>query len=455
MLSLNRFSVKRSAAFGAGRAGSASRVELVDHSARAADGSSTASARLFGTGATVAACVAFVLLGAVNAFFGPSIPALRDRFGLAPAGAGTALSMFFAGAVAGVLIAGVAHARTRNDRLLIAALSVMAAGALGFALAADWPLALAASLLCGLGAGGMDYALNTLFSVGFGERSPAMLGILNAHFGLGAVAGPLLISLVGVADYPVAFGIAAALLAVAAFFLRTVRTVHTVRTAETTDANGDHDASPHPGERPARSLRGTTVLTLVVAFLALYALQVTVETGVGAWEPTFLQAELGHTAGAAATITSGFWLMLTVGRLLIGPMTDRWSAASIVTVSCIGTTVCLALAAVHPLAPWAFAGAGLFNAPVFPVALPWLNQSAPQVRWAATGAILTANIGGVAAGPATGLGIEWFGTGCVPWLLAAVSALCVLLALKLARATRGSTPSMTELSREACPAAGA
>ena len=433
----------------------------MDHTAQAADGSAHASERLFGTGATVAACAAFVLLGSVNAFFGPSIPALRSRFGLEPAGAGAALSMFFTGAVAGVLIAGMAHARTRNNRLLMAALSVMAVGSAGFALAANWPLALAASLLCGLGAGGMDYALNALFSVGFGERSTAMLGILNAGFGLGAVAGPLLISLVGVDRYPEAFGIASALLVVAAVFLRTVRTdpaahandpAHAIDPARAIDPAHD-EVSDLDG--PVRRRAGRPVLALVVAFLALYALQVTVETGVGAWEPTFLQAELGHTAATASTITSGFWLMLTVGRLLIGPMTDRWSAASIVTVSCIGTTACLALATVHPLAPWAFAGAGLFNAPVFPVALPWLNRSAPRVRWAATGAILTANIGGAAAGPATGLGIERFGTGCVPWLLAIVSALCVPLALTLARTTRGSSQPTAARSPEVCPAAGA
>ncbi|WP_051451867.1 MFS transporter [Actinospica robiniae] len=424
----------------------------MDHSAQAADGSSPASERLFGTGATVAACVAFVLLGSVNAFFGPAIPALRSRFGLEPAGAGAALSMFFAGAVAGVLIAGVAHARIRNDQLLTAALSVMAVGAAGFALAPNWPLALAAGLLCGLGAGGMDYGLNALFSVGFGVRSAAMLGILNACFGLGAVAGPLLISLVGVTRYPVAFGIAAALLVVAAFFLRAVRTVRADPAAHPKDP-GEHEAAELDG--PVRRRVGGPVLALVAAFLALYALQVTVETGAGAWEPTFLQDELGHTAAAASTITSGFWLMLTVGRLLIGPMTDRWSAASIVTVSCIGTTACLALATVHPLAPWAFAGAGLFNAPVFPVALPWLSRSAPRVRWAATGAILTANIGGAAAGPATGLGIERFGTGCVPWLLAIVSALCVPLALGLARATRGSAQPAAAMSPEPCPAVGA
>lgn len=393
----------------------------MDHGAPVGEEAGDGPGRLFGTAATVAACVGFVLLGALNAFFGPSIPALRSRFGLAPAEASLALGVFFMGAVTGVLIAGALHPRTRSNHLLITAFLVMAAGALGFALAVNWPCALAASLLCGLGAGGVDYGLNYLFAIGFGVRGPAMLGILNANFGLGAVAGPLAISFVGARRYPLAFGASAVLLVVVAFFLRSVRTAPRVRT---------------PSAAGGSSGRGRTLLMLVVPFLALYALQVCVETGVGAWEPTYLQSQSGHSAVYAANATSGFWLMLTLGRLLVAPMISRWSAPAIVTVCCIGTTVCPAFAPIQAVAPFAFAATGLFNAPVFPVALPWLDRAAPDVRWAGTGAILAANLGGMAAGPVSGLGIEWFGYVSVPWLLAGVSAVCVLLSWQLAGSTR-------------------
>ena len=379
--------------------------------------------RLFGPAATVAACAGFVLLGALQAYYGPAIPALRTRFGLAPSGAGLALSMYFGGAVAGVLAGGTLHRRTRNSRLLITSFLVMAAGALGFALSANWLLALAASLLSGFGAGGMDYGLNQLFSIGFGRRSPAMLGILNAHYGVGAIAGPLIISWIGARDYPYAFAGTAVLLVIACSFLRTVR---------------DADEPEHEDARAAgrRSVsRSRIVIPIVIAFLALYALQVAIETGVGAWEPTYLQL-LGHGAQYAANATSGFWLMLTLGRFLLAPLTLRWSEPTIVCVSCLGTTVCLAFAALPGLAPYALAGAGLFNAPVFPAALPWLNRAAPDVRWAGTGAILTANLGGVAAGPLLGLAIEVFGSGSVPWTLTIVSSLCLALALRLRRTAR-------------------
>jgi fucose permease len=379
-----------------------------------------ATPRVFSTTATVAACAGFVLLGALQAYFGPSIPALRTRFGLAPSGAGLALSMFFGGAVAGVLIGGTLHRRLRNGRLLLISFLLMAVGSLGFALAPDWTLALAASLVLGFGAGGIDYGLNQMFSTGFGRRSPAMLSILNAHYGVGAIAGPLLISLLGGHNYPYAFAGTAALLVVVGFVLRGV---------------GDGESAHDVAEQSAAVGRARILLPIIVAFLALYALQVAVETGVGAWEPTYLQL-FGRGAQYAANATSAYWLMLTVGRFLVAPLTLRWSEPTIVCVSCLGTTACLALAAVPSLAPYALAGVGLFNAPVFPAGLPWLNRAASGVRWAATAAILAANLGGMAAGPLLGLAIEVFGGGSVPWTLTVTSAACVVLAVWLRRATR-------------------
>jgi MFS transporter, FHS family, glucose/mannose:H+ symporter len=376
--------------------------------------------RLFTTTATVAACIGFVLLGALQAYYGPAIPALRTRFGLAPSGAGLALSMFYGGAVAGVLVGGILHRHTRNSRLLITSFLVMSVGALGFALSANWLCALAASLLSGFGAGGMDYGLNQLFSIGFGRRSPAMLGILNAHYGVGAIAGPLVIGMIGAHNYPYAFAATAALLVITCWFFRSVRDAVPQRKTAT--------------EHATRARLVTPVLWILVAFLALYALQVAIETGIGAWEPTYLQL-LGHDERFAANATSGFWLMLTLGRFLLAPLTLRWSEPTIVCVSCLGTTICLAFAVIPGLAPYALAGAGLFNAPVFPAALPWLNRVTPDVSWAGTGAVLTANLGGMAAGPLLGLAIEDFGSGSVPWALTIVSAVCLALAVKLRMTT--------------------
>ncbi|MEU2283492.1 MFS transporter [Streptomyces sp. NPDC013178] len=368
-----------------------------------------------------ASCVGFVLIGALQALYGPAIPALRKEFDLSPSAAGLALSAHFIGGVAGVLLFDRRYGRTGNRRILGASYLLMALGAAGFAIAPTWPTALAAALLAGLGFGGIDYGLNQLFAVGFGHRSAALLNILNAHFGIGAILGPALIGAVGAAHYPALF---------LAFALANLPLLLCLK--------GVRDRTPHPndpettaGQTPlARSL--TSVLTV---FVTLYVLHVGIEAGVGGWEPTHLET-VGYGAATAATATSVYWLMMTVGRFLVAPLALRFSAPAIITVSCTGMTTCLLLAAVPGLAPYAYAGVGLFIAPIFPTGLPWLHRAAPHARRAGAVVIAASMVGGVAAGPALGKVIEWSGIRAVPLLLATTSAACLAATLWLIRTTR-------------------
>jgi len=375
---------------------------------------------VFSPAAVVASCVGFVLIGALQALYGPAIPAFREEFGLSPSGAGLGLSAHFVGGVAGVLLFDRLYGRIGNRRILGASYLLMAVGAAGFALAPNWPAGLAAALLAGLGFGGIDYGLNQLFAVGFGHRSTAMLNILNAHFGVGAILGPALIGAVGSEHYPAVF------LGFALVNLPLLLCLKGVRDR----APQPSDAAPDPRGALSRSL--TSVLTM---FVVLYVLHVGIEAGVGGWEPTHLET-VGYGAGVAATATSVYWLMMTVGRFLVAPIALRFSAQTIITVSCAGMTVCLLLASVRELAPYAYAGAGLFIAPIFPTGLPWLHRAAPGARRAGALVIAASMIGGVVAGPALGKAIEWSGIRAVPLLLGGVSALCLVATLWLVRSTR-------------------
>ncbi|MGW2616933.1 MFS transporter [Streptomyces sp. NPDC001500] len=418
---------------------------------------------MFTAAATVASCAGFVLIGALQALYGPSIPSLREEFGLSPSAAGLGLSAHFVGGVAGVLLFDRRYGRTSNRRILGASYLLMAAGAAGFALAPQWPVALVAAFVAGLGFGGIDYGLNQLFSIGFGHRSTAMLNILNAHFGIGAILGPALVGVVGSEHYPALF------LAFALANLPLLLCLRGVRdhAPHPTDVPGTHghadisvvpvpvpDSDPVPVPLP-RSDAGATnadadavrrapanaaLRSVLAVFVALYVLHVGIEAGVGGWEPTHLET-VGYGAGAAATATSVYWLMMTVGRFLVAPVALRFSSQAIITVSCTGMTACLLLARVPDLAPYAYAGVGLFIAPIFPTGLPWLNRAAPRARRAGAVVIAASMLGGVAAGPALGRAIEWSGVRAVPLILAAVSAVCLAATLWLTRATRTHRPS--------------
>ncbi|MEV5170092.1 MFS transporter [Streptomyces flaveolus] len=382
----------------------------------------TAAGRLFSRPAAVASCVGFVLIGMLQALYGPSVPGLRAEFGLSPSGAGLGLSLHFTGGVAGVLAFNAVHARISNRTLVTASYALMAAGAAGFALASGWPLALVAAFLCGLGFGGIDYGLNQLFAVGFGDRSTALLNVLNAHFGIGAVLGPAVVAWAGPEHYAWAFAGCAGLAALLAVCgTRGVRT---------------RASAPTPAGAPPAALGVPRVL---LGFLALYILNVAVEAGVGGWEPTHLET-VGYSAAVAASATSVYWLMMTAGRFLVVPLTLRHSPERILTVCAAGMTGCLLLSLAEPVAPVAYAGVGLFIAPVFPTGLPWLNRALPAARRAGAWVIAASMAGGVAAPPLLGVGIEASGIHAVPWLLTVLSAASLLATVALIRVTGRDVP---------------
>lgn len=422
-----------------------------------------APGRLFTRPATAASCAGFVLIGMLQALYGPAVPGLRAEFGLSPAGAGLGLSLHFTGGVAGVLAFNAIHSRISNRALLAASYGLMALGAAGFALSPGWPPALAAAFLAGLGFGGIDYGLNQLFAVGFGDRSTAMLNVLNAHFGIGAVLGPVVVAWLGRDAYPYAFGacaVLAALLVVAGSSgVRTpvtgtepvTRTRATVAEAVTRTRATAAESSPRIPVTDTEPVHGTPetyaepvpakgrlgLPRILLGFLALYVLNVAVEAGVGGWEPTHLET-VGYGATVAASATSVYWLMMTAGRFLVVPVALRHSPERILTVCAAGMTVCLLLAPAKGLAPVAYAGVGLFIAPVFPTGLPWLNRALPQARRAGAWVIAASMAGGVAAPPLLGVGIETWGIHAVPWLLTALSAASLAATVRLIQLTRRS-----------------
>jgi FHS family glucose/mannose:H+ symporter-like MFS transporter len=372
---------------------------------------------LFSTVAIVASCVGFVAIGAFQALYGPAIPTFLKKFDISTSGAGFALSAHFAGALAGVLVFHRLHGHIGNRSLLRGSYGLMAAGSLLFAITSNWTLALVGAFVVGLGFGGIDYGLNQLFSVGFGRRSAAMLNLLNAYFGVGAIVGPALIGWLGPRNYPWIFG-GLGLISVLLML----------------SLGGVRQEKPERSTQEHATAGGRRALVLVASFVAIYVFHVAIETGVGGWEPTHLET-IGYSVTAAATATSVYWLSLTVGRFLVIPLSLRFSAQSIVIVSCVGMAVCLVLATIPVLALYAYVGVGLFIAPIFPTALPWLNRAVPTIGSASAYVIAASMIGGVAFPPLLGRAIELSGVRTVPLLLFGLAVICVLISVWLARAT--------------------
>jgi FHS family glucose/mannose:H+ symporter-like MFS transporter len=370
---------------------------------------------------TAAGLIAFVLLGMLQAVFGPAIPALQERFGLAAATAGLALSAQFVGAVSGIFASGaVERAGLRLRGRITLSTALLALGAATLAVAPTWWLVVVGAVMAGLGFGGLSINFNVLFATGFGSRGAGMLNLLNACYGVGAIVGPLVVGLTPGADYRIAFGLLAVL---AVGLLPLVRR-----------------AGPGGATATAATRGGSGAL--LVAFVFFYFIYVGVEAGIGGWQTKHLLS-LGVAAGTAAGLPSLYWAAITAGRFLAVAVSRYVSPGALVTGALVGGCAMVALAHLPGLAPFAYAGAGLFLAPIYPTGLAWLGRLMPVTGATGVAVIAAANAGGVVLLPLIGLANDQAGPAAIPSTILAFGVLALLIALAVPLLARGAETRTT------------
>ncbi len=384
------------------------------------------SARIVPASAAVIGALAFVLMGGVQALYGPSLPGLSRQFDLPVSTAGLVISAHGLGALAGVLstvpLSGHHLARYRTG----AAITLLAVGALLLGLTSVWPIALFGALIVGMGYGVLTVGLNSLFAVGFGQRSAAMVNLLNAVFGIGAILGPLLVGREGGnVGWPfIVIAVGAGLLAPLAFSLDDRLPVPTAT------QTGSDDQS--------KGLLG--------GFLVLLALVVGLEASSSGWNATYLVA-LGHTPASAAGFASLFYLVFTASRLIAVPLSLRLSAFTLVAASLALGAALLLLAQVPALAPYVLASLGGAVALLFPNTFTWLSRTLPGARAGTALVIAGALLGGALFPALIGQAVAAFGERALPPAMLQLAVLALILAVWLRGKSSGLKMRLQERAK--------
>ena len=344
-----------------------------------------------------AIAVAFVMMGMIVGGFGPLFEHLTRRFGVSLPVAGATISVYFAGSLPGVFIAMRAVERVPARIVVAAAMAVASLGLVAVAVAFVWLLFLAAVGVVGLGFGVLVLGLNQLVAYSAGRRRVALLNALNGCYSAGAVAGPVLVAAFAETRFSALYLLAAAV------WLALIPGTLGI-------------AGRLPVATGSRARSGALVGVFMMAFL----LYVGLENGTGGWMPSHLEST-GLSSGAAATVTSGFWLALVTGRVLMTLVPAGVPEAAIVITGSALATVALLAATVGPLAPWAYVACGLCLAPVFPTGILWLAKLRPDDSRATSWLYPAASIGGITGPGAIGLVIAGAGVSWAPAVLAAVA----------------------------------
>jgi MFS transporter, FHS family, glucose/mannose:H+ symporter len=353
---------------------------------------------------------AFVLIGAIDAVYGPLLHPISQRFAMSLASAGTVISVNFAGALIGVLGALAAFRRVPTRPIAAFAQAAVAAGCLTIALSRNWPVLAVGVFMAGIGFGATDFSLNQLMARTRARGRAARLTILNAAFGAGAVLGPVCANVLGGRVLVLGFAVASVFACAMAASL--------IGISVTAPA-----ADPRP-RRPDRADRGLARARghpgVVVAALG-YLFYVGCEAGTAGWIPAHLEA-FHYSPRFATGVTSGFWGAMAAGRILAVPANRTVAAHRMVLAACPLLAITLALTAVPAIAPFCYVAAGLAAAPIFPIGLDWLAAAFPRDGPATSWALVGSFVGGIVGPAAVAAAVSAAGLHAVPAVLSSLAA---------------------------------
>ncbi len=285
--------------------------------------SSTLRSGLFWSGS-----LTFVLIGAAAAIYGPALPAFARLLDVSEAQAGLLVSAHNAGGLIG-LLAGAAFGGLSARQ----SLGLLALGAGLIAAGAGWAVTFLGALVMGAGYGLVSAVFNRRFLTENGTYGPAMVGFLNAVFGIGAIGGPLmLVALSG--DPRLAYGVVAAVAVALIPFAR-------------------------GGGLPPAAPGGFRLLLSRPGILALGAAAVGFEVSLIGLGPTALVGG-GITESRAAELASLFFAFFLLGRLSLVWAARRFAPLTLLAFGFASGGVLVALASVlPPSAFFALAGASV------------------------------------------------------------------------------------------------
>jgi len=304
----------------------------------------------------------YISCGIIAMLPGPALPVLATHTGVSLDIAGWIFTANALGFALGVMISGVLSTRMNSKYLLMIGLCVIGIAALIIPWTHIFALLLAAQFIAGIGFGAIDVSINVIATLTFHDVLGEILNVLHSAFGLGALIGPLLLSLaLKFVNESIWAFVAGTVIALIAFVLLVLQHIPAIV------------RQTPPSEQLPIPARSRIFIHAALWFMALQMfLYVAAETGFSGWIATATGQSANVSLVIAAPTAAMFWLGLTSGRLL-GAQLLKYSLLNenrLLYLSFIGGGLSGLLVAIFTGQLWLdFAASllmGLFLGPIFP-----------------------------------------------------------------------------------------
>nr|WP_280924689.1 MFS transporter [Bifidobacterium sp. ESL0745] len=313
--------------------------------------------------------LAFISLGLPDSLLGAAWPSMRPQMGVPLSWVGGISMIISAGTIVSSLLSDRMTLRFGTGKLTAASVGLTAVALFGFSVAPNyWVLALIA-IPYGLGAGGVDAALNNYVAIHYASRH---MSWLHCMWGIGASVGPYIMgfALSNGQGWPWGYRyisiiqVVLTVVIVLSLPLWKERKLTGAGAAKTDDdtvvANvaGSSDATkggaaataegqdsgiadaqvstgksePTPAKPKPLGLRGVLAIHGAKEILLMFFCYSAIETTSGLWASSYMVDHNGLSKVVAASLASLFYLGITIGRGLSGFLTIRFDDPTMIRI---------------------------------------------------------------------------------------------------------------------------
>ncbi|KAF2210003.1 hypothetical protein CERZMDRAFT_121984 [Cercospora zeae-maydis SCOH1-5] len=377
--------------------------------------------RLSTTCRIAAAYYSFVVVGAWDGSYGSLVVYLRESYSLSYFSVSFALLAPVVGYTISAFLTSTIHNRLGYRGIALIASGCHCIAAFSAGQNPPYPLLVVIFMLAGLGNGIADASWNSW--IGSMPRGNGLMGLLHGFYGIGAACSPSL---------------AAVLLEHAGLkwtmFYRLLGIVSLLELFVVSMAFWGADskaAKSGAGGQHASIFQafGYPSTWIISVFVFLYA---AIEISLADWISSYLIDVRGFDRPTGNSLTAGYWIGLTLGRVVVGFLASRvnWGKATVMGCSILCYSACFFFALVSDtgLCAIGIAMIGFFLGPLFPEAVVMQARLLPkQTQLAAIGFAVAFGSAGGSVGPfLVGIAADQRGIVVLQWFVLGMLGGCVL-----------------------------